>query len=459
MESNIIQSSITLFQMICVIIVFAYLFTRSRYFLEILEKKPSLKTQVLLIIVFGLLSVYGTISGVSLYGAVLNVRDLGPFIAGLCCGPWVGIGSGIIGGLYRCAAGGPYMYTGLIAPILAGFIGGIMYLANKRDLVPTWVAVVLVALVESLVSLIAMLVATPTSQFITIATVVAIPMIITNVVAVLIFSTIIQNLLDERKMKMEKEKLEFEMARKNAELQIAAEIQRNFLPETLPKTEGFDIAAKSLPAKEVGGDFFDVVPLEVIPMSNTRTGVLIADVSGKGVPAALFMALSRIVVRVTAMWFKQPSEIISFANPIIANNSKTGMFVTLFYGTIDKESQTLTYVNAGHNPPLVLRKETGEIEELSLTGIAVGAMEDAEYEQQVVPLFVGDIIVLYTDGITEAVNDKDEMFEVPRLIEIIRRMADSPSQEIVDAIISEVTAFSQTQPQFDDITLMVVKVS
>ena len=459
MEFNIIQSCITLFQMICVIIVFAYLFTRSRYFLEILEKKPSLKTQILLIAVFGLLSVYGTISGVTLYGAVLNVRDLGPFIAGLCCGPWVGISAGIIGGLYRCAQGGPYMYTGLIAPILAGVIGGVMYLANKRDIVPTWIAVVLVALVESLVSLIALLVATPASQFITIVTVVAIPMIITNVVAVFIFSTIMQNLLSERRMKREKEKLEFEMARKDAELQIAAEIQRNFLPETIPKTEGFDIAAKSIPAKEVGGDFFDVIPLEVIPMSNTRTGIMIADVSGKGVPAALFMALSRIVVRVTAMWFKQPAEVINFANPIIANNSKTGMFVTLFYGVLDNTTRTLTYVNAGHNPPLVLRKKSGEIEELNLTGVAVGALDDADYTQQELLLSPGDVIVLYTDGITEAINDREEMYDVPQLIETIRKNGDSSSQEIVDEIIRSVFAFTGSQPQFDDITLMVVKVS
>ena len=459
MEFNIIQSSFTLFQMICVIIVFAYLFTRSRYFLEILEKKPSLKTQILLIAVFGLLSVYGTISGVTLYGAVLNVRDLGPFIAGLCCGPYVGIGAGIIGGLYRCAQGGPYMYTGLIAPILAGLIGGVMYLANKRDIVPTWVAVVMVALVESLVSLITLLVATPASQFVTIATVVAIPMIITNMVAVFIFSTIMQNLLSERRMKREKEKLEFEMARKDAELQIAAEIQRNFLPETIPITEGFDVAAISIPAKEVGGDFFDVIPLEVIPMSNTRTGIMIADVSGKGVPAALFMALSRIVVRVTAMWFKKPSEVINFANPIIANNSKTGMFVTLFYGVIDNETRTLTYVNAGHNPPLVLRKKTGEIEELNLTGIAVGALDDAEYTQVVLQLSPSDVIVLYTDGITEAINDREEMFDVPRFIEIIRKNGDSSAQEIVDEIIRSVFAFTGSQPQFDDITLMVVKAS
>ena len=300
---------------------------------------------------------------------------------------------------------------------------------------------------------------TPASQVVKIVTFVALPMITINAVAVFIFSKIIHNLLDERRTKIEKEKLESEMARKNAELQIAAEIQRNFLPETIPTTQGFEIAAKSIPAKEVGGDFFDVVPLEVIPMDNTRTGLMIADVSGKGVPAALFMALSRIVVRVTAMWFKKPSEVISFANPIIANNSKTGMFVTLFYGVIDNDTRTLTYVNAGHNPPIVLRKKTGEIEELDLTGVAVGAVDDAEYTQEELQLSPGDVIVLYTDGITEAINDKEEMYDVPKLIETIRKNGDFSSQEIVDEIIRSVFAFTGSQPQFDDITLMVVKVS
>jgi phosphoserine phosphatase RsbU/P len=459
METSILQSSITLFQMICVIIVFAYLFTRSRYFNEVLEKSIPVKTQLALILVFGLLSVYGTISGISLYGAVLNVRDLGPMIAGLACGPFVGIGAGIIGGLYRFLQGGPYMYTGLIAPILAGLLSGIVYLANKREFVSTRIAVIFACLMESLASLIAILVATPPSQYPVIITIVAIPMIITNMVAVLIFSTIIQNLLGERKTREEKEKLESEMARKNAELQIAAEIQRNFLPEYIPQIEGFEIAAKSLPAKEVGGDFFDVVPLEVMPVSTTRTGVMVADVSGKGVPAALFMALSRIVVRVTAMWFKNPAEVISFANPIIANNSRTGMFVTLFYGILDNETRTLTYVNAGHNPPLVVRKETGAVEELALTGVAVGALDDAVYEQNKISLRSGDVLVIYTDGITEANNTREEMFEVDRLISVVREKKDLSSQEIVDAVIDAVFEFCGTQPQFDDITLMIAKVT
>ena len=456
MEAGILESIITLFQMICVIIVFAYIFTRSRYFLEVFEHRATLSTKIILIIVFGILSVYGSISGISLYGAVLNVHDLGPIIAGMTCGPYVGLGAGLIGGAFRFTQGGQYMYAASLATILAGFLSGLVYIANKKEFISTNYAVLYTILIEILLSIMQIVMVTPASQVVQIVTFVALPMIAINAVAVFIFSTIIQNLLNERRMKLENEKLEFEMAKKNAELQIAAEIQRNFLPETIPKTQGFDIAAKSIPAKEVGGDFFDVIPL---PMSNTRTGIMIADVSGKGVPAALFMALSRIVVRVTAMWFKKPSEVISFANPIIANNSKTGMFVTLFYGVIDNESRTLTYVNAGHNPPLVLRKDTGEIEELNLTGVAVGALDDAEYTQEELQLSPGDVIVLYTDGITEAINDREEMYDVPQLIETIRKTGDSSSQEIVDEIIRSVFAFTGSQPQFDDITLMVVKVS
>jgi phosphoserine phosphatase RsbU/P len=458
MEVNIIQSLITLFQMICVIIVFAYLFTRSKYFLEVLEHHPTIKTQLILIVVFGLLSIYGTISGVTLYGAVLNVRDLGPIIAGLSCGPVIGIGSGLIGGVYRMMQGGPYMYTGFIAPVLAGLLAGIVHVVNKKNLIPSSYAVLFTVLVESLISLIAIVVATPASQVMMIATVVAIPMIAITSIGVFIFTTIINNLLNERKTKAEKEKLEHEIARKNAELEIAADIQRSFLPETIPQIQRYEIAATSLPAKEVGGDFFDVVPLEIINLPEERMGILIADVSGKGVPAALFMALSRVIVRVSATWFKVPDEIIRHANRIISSDSKRGMFVTLFYGVLDSEEQTLVYVNAGHNPPIVYRGKTGEVEELEATGIAVGIMDDADYSKAVANLNSGDVIVLYTDGVTEAINEKEEMFEVERLLATIKSSSARPANEIMQGIIDAVFAFSGQTPQYDDITLMVVKV-
>ena len=459
MDTGILESLLTLFQMICVIMIFAYLFTRSRYFIEVFEHRATLSTKIILILFFGLISVYGSISKISLYGAVLNVHDLGPIIAGLVCGPFVGLGAGLIGGAFRLTQGGPYMYAAALATIVAGLLGGLIYIAYKKEFITTRKAVLYSFFIEIIVSVMQIALATPAAQVVNVALFVALPMIIIVSVAVFIFSKIIHNILDERKILAEKEKLESEMARKDAELQIAAEIQKNFLPEILPRTEGFDIAAKSIMAKEVGGDFFDVIPLEVMPINSSRTGIMIADVSGKGVPAALFMALSRIVVRVTATWFKKPSEVISFANPIIANNSKTGMFVTLFYGIIDKDAGTLTYVNAGHNPPIVLRQKTGEIEELNLTGMAVGAMDDAEYTQEEIPLAFGDILVLYTDGITEAQNDKEEMFDVPRLIETIRNNRNASSQEIADEIIRSVFSFTDKQPQFDDITLMVVKVN
>jgi serine phosphatase RsbU (regulator of sigma subunit) len=252
--------------------------------------------------------------------------------------------------------------------------------------------------------------------------------------------------------------MEERLARSNAELAIAAEIQSSFLPATIPQLAGFELAAKSVMAREVGGDFFDAVPLEVIRIGQDRLGLLIADVSGKGVPAALFMALSRIVVRVNATWHHQkPADAIRDANAVIARDAKGGMFVTLFYGVLDAHEHSLTYVNAGHNPPLVYRAADGSFSELAGTGIAIGAVPDADYGAGSVVLEPGDVAVLYTDGITEAENDAAEFYGEDRLREAIAESSTLPAGEIVDAILASVQAFSGAVPQSDDITLMVVR--
>ena len=257
-----------------------------------------------------------------------------------------------------------------------------------------------------------------------------------------------------RRIREESEELE----RKNTELAIAAEIQRSFLPDTIPQIEHFDIAAKSIMAKEVGGDFFDVIPFEVIHMGKDRLGILIADVSGKGIPAALFMALSRIVVRVNAIWYQQqPAEAIRNANAIITADSKAGMFVTLFYGILDARDRSLTYVNAGHNPPIICRGADSTFSELPATGMAIGAMPDAAYTSGRVVLGPGDVMVLYTDGITEAENAAQEMYGEDRLREAIARARTLPAAEIVSAILESVQGFTGNTPQSDDITLMVVR--
>jgi sigma-B regulation protein RsbU (phosphoserine phosphatase) len=209
--------------------------------------------------------------------------------------------------------------------------------------------------------------------------------------------------------------------------------------------------------KEVGGDFFDVIPFELVPLEGGSFGILIADVSGKGVPAALFMALSRIVVRVNAFWFRDPSKVITSANNIISQDSKAGMFVTLFYGILSEKNRSLTYVNAGHNPPVLFRSFSGLFEELTATGIIIGAQEGVEYKQETVIIHPGDVAALYTDGITESVNSENEMFGEVRLKTIIRTHAAGSAEEILGSILSGVVEFCGSEPQFDDITLLVIK--
>ncbi|MBE3076620.1 MAG: SpoIIE family protein phosphatase [Actinobacteria bacterium] len=255
----------------------------------------------------------------------------------------------------------------------------------------------------------------------------------------------------------ERREMEASLARSQAELQIAAEIQQSFLPDVVPQLGGYDIAGRSVMAAEVGGDFFDVIPFEVVPVEKGRLGILIADVSGKGVPAALFMALSRIVVRVNALWHADPAQVIYHSNNVIARDSRAGMFVTLFFGSLSERTRTLTYVNAGHNPPILFRCADGTQEELTRTGIALGAAEHREYTCRSVVIGPGDGVVLYTDGVTEATDERQRMFGETRLRRIVAANVSRSAEEILNAILADVLAFTGDAPQFDDITLLVVK--
>ena len=401
MDTTILSSLLVLLQMICVIVVVAYLLTRSRFFPEVLDGHPAVKIQIILILVFGALSVYGTMAGVEFMDAIINVRDLGPMLAGLLGGPYVGLGAGLIGAAYRLSLGGFTVYSCSLATVLAGVFGGLIWILKKRKFAGITIAVLFAILMEGLHMLLALAICRPFDQALALVEAISIPMIVANAVGMLVFAFIVENLQNERKMQAERDTLLREMERKDTELAIAAEIQQSFLPDTIDPIPGFDVAAKSVMAKEVGGDFFDVVPLEVIPIDKSRVGVMIADVSGKGIPAALFMALSRIVVRVNASWYPdKPADAIRDANNIITADSRAGMFVTLFYGILDTEKKSFTYVNAGHNPPLICHAADGSFEELARTGIAVGALMDQEYSSETRLLSTGDILVLYTDGIT-----------------------------------------------------------
>jgi len=244
--------------------------------------------------------------------------------------------------------------------------------------------------------------------------------------------------------------VEGKLERSRSELRIASDIQRSFLPEHIPPFKGFDLAATSIPAMEVGGDFYDFIP------GDNRLGMVIADVSGKSIPAALFMALSRTIVRANATHHEKGTEVLQDANDMISADSRTGMFVTLFYGVLNEVSRSLIYANAGHPPPLLFRRD-GPLDPLEVTGIALGVVEGVMYEERQIDFQPGDILVLYTDGVNEAINDREEQYGLKRLCKAVRRSSHLSAQGIIDEILQDISHFAGGQAQFDDITMIVVK--
>jgi serine phosphatase RsbU (regulator of sigma subunit)/DNA-binding NarL/FixJ family response regulator len=237
------------------------------------------------------------------------------------------------------------------------------------------------------------------------------------------------------------------------ELALAGEIQASFLPDELPRIVGWQLTATLEPAKETSGDFYDVIPLP-----NGRLGILVADVTDKGMGAALFMALSRTLIRTYAAEYDtRPDLALGSANQRILSDTQAGLFVTVFYGILDVDSGKLTYCNAGHNPPYLLsaRQET-PIQELVRTGMPLGVFEDAQWEPRTAQLAPGDVLVLYTDGITEAQDRLQAFFGDQRLRETAQANLGCSALDIHRAVITEVQQFVGDAPQFDDITLVVL---
>jgi len=237
------------------------------------------------------------------------------------------------------------------------------------------------------------------------------------------------------------------------ELALAGEVQASFLPHDLPDIPGWQLAATLRPARETSGDFYDLIPLP-----NGRFGILVADVSDKGAGAALYMALSWPLIRTYAMEYpSQPENVFSAVNRRIINDTYTYHFVTAFYGILDPDTGTLVYCNAGHWPPVLFNTHNnGSIQRLLRTGIPLGLFADGNFEQGVVQLDPGDVLVLYTDGITEAQNAQRAFLGEDRLLESVRTKLGCPAREIQDTILADVQSFVGDTPQSDDIALIVL---
>ncbi|MBN1286592.1 MAG: SpoIIE family protein phosphatase [Anaerolineae bacterium] len=270
--------------------------------------------------------------------------------------------------------------------------------------------------------------------------------------------TILAGIVQQTAMAMETARLQAEAnerERLERELEVAQEIQTSFLPESAPQIAGWEVATFYRTARQVGGDFYDYFPL-----ASGNWGLVIADVAGKGVPAALFMALCRTLIRVVAISRTSPGATLARVNDLVLADSRADMFVTVFYLVLDPQTGEIHYATAGHNPPLHVSAaggRAGRAHALEGRGLALGVMGGVEYEEHTERLQPGDVIVLYTDGVTEAVDLDEEEFGMERLTAEAERRRDRSAAEIVSAVADAVDAFAGDQPQFDDLTLVVIK--
>ncbi len=237
------------------------------------------------------------------------------------------------------------------------------------------------------------------------------------------------------------------------ELALAGRVQANLLPASPPKIAGWEIVSTWKPARETSGDFYDFVALP-----NHRLGLVIADVVDKGMGAALLMALSRTLIRTYAPEHRnQPHRLLHAVNERIIADIHAGLFLTLFYGVLDPATGMLTYCNAGHPPPYLFLPGEGQAQALHRTGMPVGISEDARWETAAVQVPPGALLILYTDGISEAHNGNGELFGEGGILDFMRAHRNRPVEEVRDGLISAVYAFAGGQPQVDDITLVVMK--
>ena len=255
------------------------------------------------------------------------------------------------------------------------------------------------------------------------------------------------------KMRLQIEEEASARGRLEHEMNVARDIQMELLPKTFPSVEGLDIYAFSVPARQVGGDCYDVIDL-----GDGRLAFTIGDVSGKGTPAALLMANVQAAVRALTDSGVEPSALIRRVNRIVHGYTKESVFITFFYGLLNTDTGECLYVNAGHNPPCVMRHD-GSREYLTDGGLVVGAMPGSAYEQGRVVLAPGDEVVLYTDGITEATNPGDEMFGEERLMELIDTNRSLTAREIEERVYTSLRDFTDGAPQSDDLTMVIIKIA
>lgn len=244
---------------------------------------------------------------------------------------------------------------------------------------------------------------------------------------------------------------EVDRRRMEDQLRLAQEVQSRLLPARAPQFPGFDLAGASIPCFAIGGDYFDFLPLD-----ESHLGLVIADISGKGVPAALNMTAFRSVLRSQSRRRRDPSHLANRVNELLPDTTGESAYVTCVYGVLDRGDAVLTYTNCGHNPPLLARAD-GSVETLDRGGLPLGIFSDSRYETGVVALAPGDALLLYTDGVVECTSPEGEQLGIDRLRRLLERHRELPAAEILAAVVAGTRAFGRREAFPDDLTVVVVR--
>ncbi len=446
--SELLNLLLELVKNMSVLIVLAYILTRTKFYTVILfQGKTSLEQKLGLSLICGLISIFGTVSGIPVGDAVANISDLGPVIAGLMGGPVVGLAAGLIGGLYRFFFAS-LSFSSSISTVVVGVAGGLVWKLKKGKFIGIGTGAALMALLEILHLGIILAIERPFSLALLSVGQVALPMIATGALGMAVFVFIVRNYLNEKETQRTKELIE-------SELSVAREIQMSIVPKifpAFPDRSEFDIFASLEPAKEVGGDLYDFFLLDDDHLCFT-----VGDVSGKGVPASLFMAVTKTLLKAKADISLRPDEILYQVNNELCKDNDSGMFVTDFLGILTISSGEVIFSNGGHNIPFILRRGGSAWSLPKIPGMALGVMEKAKYTCSEIRLEYGDSLLVYTDGVTEAMNPAGELLGEEHLKRILLGSGGGTAKEEALHVLAKTREFADGAMQSDDITILALK--
>ncbi|MBP5244874.1 MAG: SpoIIE family protein phosphatase [Clostridia bacterium] len=395
----------------------------------------------------GVFGIYGNISGFELNGAVISVRDIGPMLAGFSGGPLGGLLAGVIAGIHRLTMGGITAQACVVATCCIGLICGAVSRKWHSFVEKPYFALILGALMEVFHLSVVLVMVKPFETALDIVKQIAIPFIAVNALGFAMMIAITTYIEKQRKLTIEKSRLQ-------SELEFASVSQHSLLPsinDDYPGCKELDVSASMETAKEVGGDFYDVFFVDA-----THIAFVIGDVSGKGVPAAIFMATSKLTLQNCVRDIPDLAEAVATANNSLCARNDAEMFVTLWVGVFDIVNGTLNFVSAGHNPPVLLRGDKAEFLKFK-NGFVLAGMENAKYKENTVILEKGDVICLYTDGVTEAEDKHHALFGEERLLSCFENRSSDAVSDIIESVKNEIDVFINGNDQFDDITMLCFK--